>query len=128
MIYTARQVKKKLYLVLLLGILLGWCAHILTVQAVIHYHQSKPIILGSVAYAQEKSQSYCLEVWAWTEGEPFRYASDYWIVLTQKCGKAFRNINVVKRAVSHRLEPRKYRARLYDSTGKVVLWAFFDVE
>ncbi|GAI08162.1 unnamed protein product [marine sediment metagenome] len=58
MIYTRRQVKKKLYLVLLLGVLLGWCAHVLTVQAVIYYHQSKPIILGSVAYASQGGDSF----------------------------------------------------------------------
>jgi len=56
MIYTRRQVRKKLVLVLVLGVLLGWCAHVLTVQAVIYYHQRKPVVLG-VAHA-EKAQIY----------------------------------------------------------------------
>lgn len=58
MIYTRREVIKKLWLVLLLGALLGWCAHVLVTNLIISYHRDEPIILGSVAYASQGVDSF----------------------------------------------------------------------
>ena len=64
MIYTRRQMRKKLALVLVLGILMGWTLHVLTTNLIIRHYESKPIVLGAVVYAsEEKAQTYTVRVW-----------------------------------------------------------------
>ena len=60
MIYTRRKVVKKLALVLVLGVLLGWTLHVLVTNLIISYHRDKPIVLGAVAEAQ--TQIYQVDV------------------------------------------------------------------
>lgn len=64
---TRREIKKKVYLILCLGVLLGWTLHVLTVNLIVAYHRDsipdyRPTI-ATIGHAQEKAQVYQVTIY-----------------------------------------------------------------